>query len=556
MIRTRILRGYAPAIGACVAALAAALQAGCGAAEMENDGEEDPVEAALALSGSGSSCNGSGGIAPLRCAVRPSPTGGDIVNAAAAIRLGKALFWDTQTGGDGQVACATCHFHGGTDARLTNTVNPGPDTTFNIVAGPGATLLNFVSFNADDRIGAQGVVKQIFSNISSNPNVAADVCTPDASGIFGTERQVTGRNAPSTIGALFNRDNFWDGRANHRFNGRDPFGATANASAFLINPPQNDASLASQSVGPPENGVEMSCAGRLFNGPNSLGEKMLARAALRLQLVSPTDSVLGAYSAAPANGLRCGGSPCTYATLINDAFGQGAGIATSQFSRFFGQAIQAYEATLIPDSAPIDRFLQGDQQALTTSQQKGLGIFTSGKGACTSCHGGPELSDATLGNFLRQGPINEDGGDQGFHNLGVRPTFEDLGRAGLGPNNVSFSVSHAAADRGAFKTPQLRNLKLTAPYFHNGDKATIADVVDFYMRGGDFANPEKAKRINAFSLQPDQRAGLIDFLTNGLTDCRVEKDAAPFDHPSLVVPMAPNDLIVPAVGKAGTGPCP
>ena len=118
---------------------------------------------------------------------------------------------------------------------------------------------------------------------------------------------------------------------------------------------------------------------------------------------------------------------------------------------------------------------------------------------------------------------------------------------------MSFSVSLAASDHGAFKTPQLRNLKLTAPYFHGGTKATIADVVDFYARGGDFANPEKAKRINGFSLQADQKAALVDFLTNGLTDCRVEQEAAPFDHPSLAVPNGPSLL---AVGKAGKGPCP
>jgi cytochrome c peroxidase len=554
MILTRILRGRAPLIGACFAALAAALQAGCGAPELanenENENEEDPVAAALALSGSGASCSGSGGIAPLRCAVAPSLVSPDILDNAAAIRLGKALFWDIQTGGDGKVACATCHYHGGSDSRTLNTVNPGPDGSFDVVSGPGQEIVA-ASFDADDRIGSQGLAQQIFTGISSNPNNAADVCVADPSGMFGAQRQVTGRNAPSTIGALFNRDNFWDGRANHRFNGLDPFGATGNASSFLI--AQNDASLASQSVGPPGSGVEMSCAGRPFNGYNSLGEKLLARAPLRLQLVAPSDSVLGAASASPANGLRCGSGSCTYATLISYAFQPAvAANAKSQFSRIFGQAVQAYEATLIPDRTPTDRFLAGDTTALTASQQKGLGIFTSGKGSCTTCHSGPELSDATLGQYLRQGPINEDGGDQGFHNVGARPTAEDLGRAGNGPQ-VSFSVSQAAADRGAFKTPQLRNLKLTAPYFHNGDKATIGDVVDFYARGGDFDNPEKARRVQGFSLQSDQRAALVDFLTNGLTDCRVENEAAPFDHPSLVVPNGP---ALPAVGKAGLGPCP
>jgi cytochrome c peroxidase len=537
-------------LAALLAALAGALQAGCGPLESGSDDDEDPIAAALALSGSGASCSGGDGIAPLRCAMAPSPATPDIAGKAAAIQLGKALFWDIQTGGDGKVACATCHFHSGADSRAMNTVNPGPDGSFAIVAGAGAALPSpLASFNTDDRIGSQGVVQQVFVGLSSD---AADVCVDDPGPHpFGGSRQVTGRNTPSAIGAAFNRDNFWDGRANHRFNGLDPFGATGNASSSTM--AQEEGSLASQSVGPPGSSVEMSCAGRPFNGWNSLGAKLVPRAALQLQIVAPSDGVLGSRSAAPANGLLCNNQPCTYADLIALAFPGLAADAVNQFSRIFGQAIQAYEATLIPDSTPLDRFLAGNTAALTASQQKGLGIFTSGKGQCTKCHSGPELSDATLGQFRRAGSLNEDGGDQGFHNLGVRPTSEDPGRAGVGPGGVSFSVSLAAADHGAFKTPQLRNLKLTAPYFHGGNKATIADVVDFYAHGGDFANPEKSQRIKPFSLQADQRAALVDFLTNGLTDCRVEQEAAPFDHPSLDVPSGPSLL---AVGKAGKGPCP
>ena len=54
--------------------------------------------------------------------------------------LGKALFWDLQTGGDGRTACATCHFHAGVDGRVLNTVNPGRDGVFQIVSGPDETL--------------------------------------------------------------------------------------------------------------------------------------------------------------------------------------------------------------------------------------------------------------------------------------------------------------------------------------------------------------------------------------------------------------------------------
>jgi cytochrome c peroxidase len=210
------------------------------------------------------------------------------------------------------------------------------------------------------------------------------------------------------------------------------------------------------------------------------------------------------------------------------------------------------EAMLIPDQTPLDRFLAGNSGALTAQQQRSLDRF-QGKGHCTRCHTGAVLSDATLGAFQAGDALNHDGGDQGFHNLGVRPTAEDLGRGGGVDGGAVFSVSGSPFDRGAFKTPGLRNVKLTAPYFHNGSKATLADVVAFYARGGDVANPERSKDIDPRSLDAGDQAALVDFLSNGLTDCRVENQRAPFDHPAL--PIA-NRAGLPATGAAGLGSCP
>jgi cytochrome c peroxidase len=246
-------------------------------------------------------------------------------------------------------------------------------------------------------------------------------------------------------------------------------------------------------------------------------------------LVHPDDGVLGSLSRFPQPGLNT-----TYRDLIAAAFGNNvANDAENRFSRIWGEAIQAYESTLIPDQTPLDRFLAGDTAALTQRQQQGLGFFRSGAGRCSNCHAGPEISDATFTFASFEGLINEDGGDQGFHNIGVTPTTADLGRAGTGPRGASFSVSGSSFDRGAFKTASLRNVGLTAPYFHAGAKQTLAEVVDFYSRGGDFANPEKASRVNGFGISLEDRDALVDFLTNGLTDCRVKRRAAPFDHPQL-----------------------
>ena len=109
------------------------------------------------------------------------------------------------------------------------------------------------------------------------------------------------------------------------------------------------------------------------------------------------------------------------------------------------------------------------------------------------------------------------------------------------------------AIHGNFKVPNLRNAKFTGPYFHNGDSATLRQVVEFYTRGGNFPN------TNFHDLDPDiegipglrfpeflptsQRNmhDLIDFVAEGLADRRVAHEQAPFDHPQLFVPNGAAD---------------
>ncbi|MFL5318440.1 MAG: cytochrome-c peroxidase [Myxococcaceae bacterium] len=476
-----------------------------------------------------------GGLRPLSMAFVPRPMGGDIVNQDAAIKLGKALFWDQQTGGDGKVACATCHFNAGADNRSKNTMHPGPDGIFasNGVTGPGQ-ICTLGMISNDDRVGSQGVVGAMFMSINNDPKIAADSCKPNHTSPFMTERRATGRQTPSAIGAVFNRNNFWDGRANHKFNGLDPFGGPGTTAI-------ENASLASQAVGPPGSDTEMSCAGRPFNGPNSLGAKMLARKPLQWQKVDPTDSVLGSDAA------RTMGLTVTYQQMIDAAFAPVvADDPVNNFSRIFGQAIAAYESTLIPKDTKVDHFLEGTG-TLTVSEKKGLSVF-NGKGQCIHCHAGAELTDASVSFAQKNGLINEEGGDQGFHNIGVTDSTKpdsDVGR-------WAFSVSHANADKGAFKTPALRNVELTAPYFHNGGKPTLEAVVEFYDDGGDFANAgSKAKRMKQLGLDDSEKAGLVSFL-KALTDPNVKCQRKPFDHPAL---SPPNGTALMATGRAGMANC-
>jgi cytochrome c peroxidase len=493
-------------------------------------------------------------LRPLSEEPVPQPIGGHIIDQEAAILLGKAFFWDMQAGSDGQTACASCHYAAGADDRRTNTVHPGLDGVFNSggVTGPGQTF-NPSIITSDDRIGSQGMFRALFQTVSTNPAVAAEQCRNLPAQPFLTHRQVGFRHSPSVIGSVFYRHQFWGGEANHVFNGLSIWGNTGNNTGGAITQVMN-ASLASQAVGPPTNFTEMTCFGRPLNGPtNSLAQKLLARTPLQFQRVAVNDSVLGALANPTGPGLRCNGAPCTYQELIRNAFGEEiAANALTVFSLIWGEALQAYQATLVPDKTPLDSFLLGNFSALTTRQQNGLIQFVNH--GCINCHNGAMLSDATVSAHANLGPLNRDGGDIGFHNIGVRPTDEDLARGDLGIfGGVPNSESGSPFDLGAFKTPTLRNVKLTAPYFHTGGYPTLAAVVDFYARGGDFANPERSKDIVPLTIAQADRDALVDFLTNALTDCRVEKKRAPFDHPELPIP---NRDPLPAVGANGLGFCP
>jgi cytochrome c peroxidase len=217
---------------------------------------------------------------------------------------------------------------------------------------------------------------------------------------------------------------------------------------------------------------------------------------------------------------------------------------------------------------------------LTEGQLRGLHLFQT-KAGCVACHGGPELSNASVGtvtNFPAERMIMEDDSarvyDTGYYHIGVRPAAEDAGLAGNDPvaglplSQAEILRQHVCdggyesvivpgrrgdgiapapmncnddiARGGFFKAPQLRNVALTAPYFHNGSQLTLEQVVEFYNRGGDFNTVEEVKYmdpdIELLGLTAQEKIDLVDFLRNGLTDPRTVAQAAPFDHPQLFVP--------------------
>ncbi|MBY0308494.1 MAG: hypothetical protein K2Q09_07105, partial [Phycisphaerales bacterium] len=321
---------------------------------------------------------------------------------------------------------------------------------------------------ADDVFGSQGVIAADASNdFRSASN-------------FLFASQVTARSAPSAfMGAYFNL-NFWDGRAGPSFVSPQT-GQTVLA---------NGGALEAQSVGPPVNPAEMAHDSRTW------GE-----IAAKLQDARP----LAFADQLPADVAAALADKPSYPVLFQRAFGTGAVTADR-----IAMAIATYERTLVPNQTPWDAFTAGNQNALTQNQRNGLNVFTSPAAHCNACHGGNLFAD------------NQ------FHNIGVRPSVEDIGRQ---------AVTNIAGDRGRFKTPSLRNVGLKTEFMHNGRIGTLEDVIRFYVQAPGapqrFNDGNLDPAVQNIAVNPTQLAQLADFLRNGLTDPRVAASTFPFDKPRL-----------------------
>jgi cytochrome c peroxidase len=144
-------------------------------------------------------------------------------------------------------------------------------------------------------------------------------------------------------------------------------------------------------------------------------------------------------------------------------------------------AVAAFERTLEPGIAPFDRWVAGDETAISESAKRGFALFT-GKADCAVCHGGWRFTD-----------------DQ-FHDIGTTTTDRGRGR----------EIKDAALNF-AFKTPTLRSVALRAPYMHNASIATLADVVRHYEKGG-IDRPSRSPMLVPIELTEVERLDLVAFL--------------------------------------------
>ena len=484
--------------------------------------------------------------------------------------------------------------------RVAADGTPDPDTSFQPPFGLNRTLVaaDFpLSPASNDVVSSQGIAYVLFEGLSSTGERLRSVPDPDGFRVGDTNvRRVVSRNAPTVVNAVFNHRNFWDGRAQNVFNGVNGLGdLDPDARVYRADRPAapepvvvrlEDSSLASQAVMPAVSDVEMSGAGRTFGhigtklakGHGGTGARLALRRPLDRQRVHPDDGVLGPESRWPAPGLRTG----TYAQLVAKAFHprwwhstrlvrthpdgttdvvarvdddpatEERTLLQHNFALFFGLAIQLYEATLVADDSRYDRFMDGDPHAIDETAIRGVDVFRSqARGRCINCHENAELTGASV-RRVRESPTRIREGqalDRGFNNIGVLSTLEDLGVGGLDALGNPLSTvrrlvpppGEPIAIDGAMKVPGLRNVALTAPYFHNGGFLTLRQVLEFYSRGGDVVPQHSADGtveiapLNVLSNTEDELVALEAFL-HALTDERVRDRRAPFDHPELLIP--------------------
>lgn len=193
-----------------------------------------------------------------------------------------------------------------------------------------------------------------------------------------------------------------------------------------------------------------------------------------------------------------------------------------QFEKIFGevtidrvgQAIAAFERSIVTSPSPYDyeeqwrplADLDADELAddpdlarkhaaaraavethpMSDAAKRGREIFFSEKGNCTACHVGANLAD------------------EKFHNIGIGMTDAE-------PDTGRFAVTKNERDRGAFKTPTVRNVALTAPYMHDGSIATLEEVVEWYDKGG-HPNPNLSDKVRPLKLSAQDKADLVAFM--------------------------------------------
>lgn len=262
------------------------------------------------------------------------------------------------------------------------------------------------------------------------------------------------RNSPTLLNAMFNSSQFWDGRAD---------------------------SLEAQAIMPLTNPIEMG---------NASHEQVIAR----LREIPE------------------------YARGFKEVFDGPVTIGS------LAKALAAFERTLVSGNSPFDRYIAGDRAAMGDAALRGLGVFR-GRGRCTVCHSiNPSFPFLTDQNYRNTGVAAAFPGFDGLLRRAIElargdaaSEIERLGNEQGGAELGRFLITGNSLDIGAYRTPSLRNVELTAPYFHDGSAATLLDVVKFYVKGG-IDNPAHDWELQPVPLTDEEQADLVEFLKSLTSD--------------------------------------
>ncbi|MBC7574877.1 MAG: c-type cytochrome [Herminiimonas sp.] len=157
-------------------------------------------------------------------------------------------------------------------------------------------------------------------------------------------------------------------------------------------------------------------------------------------------------------------------------------------SKTVAKSLASFQRTVISNTSPFDRWVQGDGKAMTKREVLGFRLFSDpNKGNCVACHQAPNFTDG------------------GFHNIGLAAYGKpdpDMGR---------FAIKPVASMKGAFKTPTLRDIALTAPYFHDGSARTLAEAVNHYNQGG-ATKADLSANIKPLNLSADEADAIVAFM--------------------------------------------
>lgn len=361
--------------------------------------------------------------------------------------LGKILFWDEQLSSNDTTACGTCHrpASGGADPRFGRHTGTDMGTIDDVWGSPGVVYMNEAGEALDHPI-------------------------------FGFEPQVTRRVAPSNFGALWAGEVFWDGRAGSRF--LDPLsGEVAIAEG---------GALENQVLDSLSNPAEMTHPGRTWD---DLTGKLHRVRPLALARNFPAD-VSEALAEHP-----------DYPALFQAAFGDD-GITAVRIAF----AIATYQRTLAADRTPWDRYMAGDESALTEQAEFGWQVFQRLR--CVNCHEPPLFT-------------NND-----FFNIGLRLSEFDTGRQ---------EVTSDPEDAGEMRVPSLRNVGLRTRLMHTGEFGRLSEAIAFYNTAMALPGVDEVPGVGTyvFDLTGFDSYDLDAFLRTALLDPRVAEETFPFDRPTL-----------------------